>query len=51
MYILNKIKLNKLGISHYGKKLNDSIVHSNDATFSKLHAPIVRNNMNMLIYE
>ena len=32
MYILNKIKLNKLGIPHYGKKPDDSIVQSNDAT-------------------
>ena len=32
MYILNKVKLNKLGIPHYGKKLKDSIVRSDDAT-------------------
>ena len=51
MYILNKVKLNKLGIPHYGKKLNGSIVHSNDATYSKLHVPIVRNIINMLICE
>ena len=51
MYILNKMKLNKLGIPHYGKKLNDSIVHSNDATYSKLHVPIIRNVINMLICE
>ena len=41
MYILNKIKLNKQGIPYYGKKLNDSMVHSNDVTYSKLHVPIV----------
>ena len=51
MYILNKMKLNKLGIPHYGKKLNDSIEHSNDATYSKLHVPIIRNIINMLICE
>ena len=51
MYILNKMKLNKLGIPHYGNKLNDSIVHSNDANYGKLHVPIVRNIMNMLICE
>ena len=51
MYILNKMKLNKLDIPHYGKKLNDPIVHSNDATYSKQHVPIVRNIINMLICE
>ena len=45
------MKLNKLGIPHYGKKLNDSIVHSNDATYSKLHVPIISNIINMLICE
>ena len=44
MYTLNKIKLNKLGIPHYGKKSDDSIKQSNDATLSQLHVPIVRNN-------
>ena len=43
------MKLNKLGIPHYGKKLNDAIVHSNDAAYRKLHVPIVRNVINMLI--
>ena len=51
MYILNKMKLNKLGIPHYGKKLSDSIVHSNDATYSKPHVLITRNIINMLICE
>ena len=51
MYILNKMKLNKLGIPHYGKKLNDSIVHSNGTTYSKLHVAIVRNIINILICE
>ena len=37
------MKLNKPGIPHYGKKLNNSIVHSNDATYSKQHIPIVHN--------
>ena len=50
MYILNKMKLNNLGIPYYGKKLNDSIVHFNEATYSKLHVPIVC-NINMLICE
>ena len=45
------MKLNKLGIPHYGKKLSDSIVHSNDATYIKLHVPIVRNIINTLICE
>ena len=45
------MKLNKLGIPYYGEKLNDSIVHSNGATYSKLHAPIIRNIINMLICE
>ena len=51
MYILNKMKLNKLGILNYGKRLNGSIVHSNDATYSKLHAPIVLNIIHMLLCE
>ena len=45
------MKLNKLGIPHYVKKLKDSIVRSNDATYSKLRVPIVRNIINMLICE
>ena len=51
MYILNEIKLNKIGILYYGNKLNDSIVNSNDATYSKLHVLIARNIINMLICE
>ena len=51
MRILNKMKLSKLGIPYYGKKSNDSIVHYNDATYRKLHAPIVRNIINILICE
>ena len=51
MYILNKVKLNKLGVRYYGKKSNDSIIQSNDATYGKLHVPIVRNIINMLICE
>ena len=51
MYILNKMKLSKLGIPYYGKKSDDSIVHSNDTTYGKLHVPIVRNIINMLICE
>ena len=47
MYKLKKMKLNKLGIPHDGKKLNESIVHSNNATYSKLHVPTVRNIINM----
>ena len=43
------MKLNKLGIPHYGKKLKDSIVHSNDATYGMLHVTIVRNIINMPI--
>ena len=45
------MKLSKLGIPYYGKKSNDSIVQSNGATFRKLHVPIVRNIINMLICE
>ena len=45
------IYIQKLSLPHYGKKLNDSIVHSNDATYSKLHVPIVRNIINMVICE
>ena len=48
MNILHKMKLSKLGIPCYGKKSNDSIVHTNDATYSKLHVPIVRNIINIL---
>ena len=44
------MKLNKLGISDYRKRLNGSIVHSNDATY-KLHAPIVLDIINILICE
>ena len=36
------MKLSKLGIPYYGNKSNNSILHCNDATYSKLHAPIVR---------
>ena len=43
MYILNKMKLNKLAIPYYGKKLNNSIVHFDGATYSKLHVPVIRN--------
>ena len=49
--MLNKMMLSKLGIPYYGKKSNDSIVHYNDATYRKLHAPIVRNIINILICE
>ena len=49
MYILNKIKLNKLGKPYHGKKPNDSIVQSNDATYSKLHVPIARIVKNIVI--
>ena len=45
------MKLNKLGIPHYGKKLNDSIVHSNEATYSELHVPFICKIVNMLICE
>ena len=51
MYMLNKMKLSKLGIPYYGKKSNDSIVHSNDATNSKLRVRIIGNIVNMLICE
>ena len=51
MNISNKMKLSKLGIPYYGKKTNDSIVHYNDATYSKLHVPIVRNIINIVICE
>ena len=51
MYLLNKMKLSKVGIPYYGKKSNDSIVHFNDASYSKLHVPIVPNVINMLICE
>ena len=51
MYILNKIKLNKLGIRYYNKKSNDSIVQCSDGTYSKLHVPIVANITNMLLCE
>ena len=45
------MKLSKLGIPYYGKKSNDSIVHYNNATYSKLHVPIVGNFINILICE
>ena len=48
MYILHKMQLSNLVIPCCGKKSNDSIVHSNDATYSKLHVPIVRNIINIL---
>ena len=51
MYILNKVNSNKLGILHYGKQSNDSILQPNDATYSKLHVRIVRNMKSMLICE
>ena len=35
------MKLSKLGILYYGEKSNDSIVHYDDAAYSKLHVPIV----------
>ena len=49
IYILNKMKLSKLRIPYQCKKSNDSIVHSDDATYSKLHVPIVRNIINIQI--
>ena len=45
------MKLSKLGIPYYDKKANHSIVYRNDATYSKLHVPIVRNIINMLLCE
>ena len=51
MHILNKMKLSKLGIPCYSKKSNDSIVHYNGATYSKLDVPIVRNVINIFIFE
>ena len=51
MYILNKMKLSKLGIPYYGKKSNVARVHFNDATYDKLHVPIVRRIINTLICE
>ena len=45
------MNLSKLGIPYYGKKSNDSVVHYNYATCSKLHVPIVRNIINILICE
>ena len=42
------MKLSKLGVPYYSKKSNDSIVHSNDATYSKLHITIVRSITNIL---
>ena len=38
-------------IPYYGKKSNDSIVHYNDAAYSKLHVLIVYNIINILICE
>ena len=43
------MKLSKLRIPYQCKKSNDSIVHSDDATYSKLHVPIVRNIINIQI--
>ena len=37
-----------VGIPYYGKKSDDSIVQSDDATYSNLHVPIVQNIINML---
>ena len=51
MRILNKMKLSKQGIPYYGKKSNDSIVHYKDATYSKLHVPIVRSIINIPVCE
>ena len=51
MHILNKKKLSKLGIPNYREKPNNSIVHYNDATYSKLHVPVLRNIINILICE
>ena len=45
------MELSKLGIPCYGKKSNDPIVHYNDATYSKLPFPIIRNIINILICE
>ena len=47
MYILNKTKLNKLAILIAVKNQSKNQVHSNGATFRKLHVPIVRNIINM----
>ena len=46
------MKLSKLGILYYSEKSNDSIVHYDDAAYSKLHklhVPIVRNIIDILI--
>ena len=43
--------MSKLGIPYYGKKSNDSIVHYNDSTYSKLNVLIVHNIINILICE
>ena len=51
MYILNKVKLSKLGITYCSKKSNHSIGHSNDATYNKLHVPIVSYIINILIFK
>ena len=51
MYILNKVKLSELDITYCGKKSNHSIVHSNDAIYNKLHVPIVRYIINILIFK
>ena len=45
------MELNKLDISYYGKKSYDSVVRSNNATYSKLYVPVVPNIINMLICE
>ena len=42
--------LSNLGALYYGKKWNNSIVHSDGATYSKLDVPIVH-NINILISE
>ena len=48
MHTLNKMKLSMPGIPSYGTKSNDFVVHSNNAAYSKLHVPIVRNIINSL---
>ena len=51
MHILSKMTLSKLGITNYGEKSNNSVVHYNDATYSKMHVPILPNIINILICE
>ena len=48
MYVLNKTKLNKLAILIAVKNQSKNQVHSNGATFRKLHVPIVRNIINII---